>query len=50
MPPAKRERVLEEVAFAEPMFASLVRAQLPRVARRGTRSTPRPARQRVLQA
>jgi len=45
MPPAKRERVLEEVAFAEPTFASLVRAQLPRVARRTTKSVP--ARQRV---
>jgi hypothetical protein len=49
MPPAKRERVLDEIAVAEPLFASLVRAQLPRVARRVPK-TPRPARQRVLQA
>lgn len=50
MPPAKRERVLDEVAFAEPMFATLVRGQLPRIARRVPKSGPRPARQRVLQA
>ena len=48
MPPAKRERVLEEVAFAEPTFASLVRGQLPRVARRVPRSGP--TRQRVARA
>lgn len=51
MPPARRERVLDEIAVAEPLFASLVRAQLPRVARRAPKSsTPRPARQRVLHA
>jgi hypothetical protein len=34
MPPARRERVLEEIAVAEPMFASIVRNQLPLVERR----------------
>ncbi|HEX6100912.1 MAG TPA: hypothetical protein VF432_31630 [Thermoanaerobaculia bacterium] len=38
MPIAKRERVLDEIAVAEPVFASLVRSQLPRVARRVPRS------------
>jgi hypothetical protein len=38
IPPAKRESLLAEVAVAEPMFASLVREQLPRVAQR--RATP----------
>ena len=46
MPPTKRERVLEEIAVAEPMFAALVREQLPRAARRA----PRPPRQRALRA
>jgi len=50
MPPAKRERVLEEIAVAEPMFAALVRGQLPRVARRAPKNTLRAVRQRVLQA
>ena len=50
MPLAKRERVLEEIAFAEPMFAQLVRSQLPRIARRAPRSAPRSSRQRVLRA
>jgi hypothetical protein len=54
MPASKRERVLEEIAVAEPMFAALVRSQLPRVARRAPRaktvSAPRPPRQRVLRA
>jgi len=54
MPIAKRERVLDEIAIAEPMFASLVRSQLPRVARRAprsaTRSVPRPARPRAVRA
>jgi len=36
--PAKRERVLEEVAVAEPTFASLVRNQLPFVERRAAKS------------
>jgi len=39
MPASKRERVLEEVAIAEPMFASLVRSQLPLVERRRARNT-----------
>jgi hypothetical protein len=39
MPPAKRKGVLDEIAFAEPGFASLVCRQLPRAARRGTRGT-----------
>ncbi|HEY0142081.1 MAG TPA: hypothetical protein VGF48_14370 [Thermoanaerobaculia bacterium] len=34
MPDERRERVLEEVAIAEPTFATLVRNQLPRVERR----------------
>jgi hypothetical protein len=42
MPEDNREAVLEEVAIAEPMFASLVRNQLPRVERR-VRSTPQRA-------
>jgi hypothetical protein len=51
MPPARRERVLDEIAVAEPLFASLVRAQLPRVSRRVPKSaSPRPARQRAMQA
>jgi hypothetical protein len=54
MPIAKRERVLDEIAVAEPMFAALVRSQLPRIARRAprnaTRSVPRPVRQRVVRA
>ena len=50
MPPAGRERVLDEIAVAEPLFASLVRAQLPRVAGRAPKSTPRAVRQRALRA
>jgi hypothetical protein len=50
MPASKRERVLDEIAVAEPTFASLVRNQLPLVARRTQRNAPRPARQRVLRA
>ena len=50
MTPSKRERVLDEIAVAEPLFASLVRAQLPRVARRSPRTAPRPSRQRALRA
>ena len=49
MPRNKRERLLEEVAIAEPTFASLVRAQLPLVATRKSRPAARrttaPARQ-----
>lgn len=41
MPEERRERVLEEVAIAEPTFASLVRNQLPRVERR-VHSHPKP--------
>lgn len=48
MPVSRRERVLTEVAVAEPMFAELVRSQLPRVARRAPR--PRPAQKRVARA
>ena len=44
MPAGKRERLLEEVAIAEPMFAALVRSQLPVVAQRHTRSTVPPRR------
>ena len=54
MPIAKRERVLDEIAVAEPMFASLVRSQLPRIARRAprsaTRTVPRTARPRAVRA
>ena len=53
MPIAKRERVLDEIAVAEPTFASLVRSQLPRIARRAPRNstrTVRPARPRALRA
>jgi len=42
MPAPKRERLLEEIAIAEPMFAALVRSQLPTVAKRHTRSTAPP--------
>jgi hypothetical protein len=44
MPAAKREKLLEEVAIAEPMFAALVRSQLPGVARRHPRTTAPPRR------
>ncbi|HET7436962.1 MAG TPA: hypothetical protein VFN10_19795 [Thermoanaerobaculia bacterium] len=40
IPASRRERVLEEVAIAEPTFASLVRNQLPRVERRHARPAP----------
>jgi hypothetical protein len=41
---SRREGVLKEIAVAEPMFATLVRNQLPRAERRRTRSAtaPRP--------
>jgi hypothetical protein len=42
MPEERRERVLDEVAIAEPTFATLVRNQLPRVERR-VRTVPPPA-------
>jgi hypothetical protein len=42
MPPESRDRVLDEVAIAEPTFAELVRKQMPRVERRrGKRPTPK---------
>ena len=40
MPPANRERMLEEVAIAEPTFAALVRKQMPRVERRRGKRPP----------
>lgn len=40
MPRTKREGVLAEIARAEPTFASLVRNQLPRVARRVKNAAP----------
>ena len=40
MPPTKRERVLEEIAIAEPMFAAIVRKQLPLVERRRAKTPP----------
>ena len=43
MPPENRDRVLDEVALAEPMFATLVRGQLPHVQRRAPHP-PRPRR------
>jgi hypothetical protein len=46
MPFTKRERVIEEIAVAEPLFATLVRRQLPP---RGVRA-PRPARAHLLRA
>jgi hypothetical protein len=49
MPRNKRERLLEEVAIAEPTFAQMVRNQLPLVATRKSRTSGRraaaPARQ-----
>lgn len=40
MPQTSRERVLEEIAIAEPTFASLVRNQLPRVERLRATAAP----------
>ena len=40
MPPASRERILDEVAIAEPTFAALVRKQMPRVERRRGKRPP----------
>jgi len=42
----KRERVLAEIAVAEPLFASLIRSQLPRLVRRAPRAQ-RQSRQRL---
>ncbi|HJQ35581.1 MAG TPA: hypothetical protein VKB93_00435 [Thermoanaerobaculia bacterium] len=52
MSPTKRDRVLEEIAIAEPLFATLVRNQIPRVAaRRAPRSGARiSGRHRALRA
>lgn len=49
MPAGKREGVLQEIAVAEPMFAMLVRNQLPRVERRRARAVtaPRPVSTRA---
>lgn len=48
MPEERRERVLEEVAIAEPTFASLVRNQLPRVERRvHAHPKPEPVKRRT---
>lgn len=44
MPASRRESVLEEIAVAEPTFASLVRNQLPRVERRRRSGTAGPRR------
>lgn len=46
MPPGKRDRVLDEIAVAEPLFASLVRKQLPLVERRRAK-TPAAGPRRV---
>jgi hypothetical protein len=46
MPEERRERVLEEIAIAEPTFASVVRNQLPRVERRIHTVPPAPAKRR----
>jgi hypothetical protein len=50
MPPARRERVLLEIAVAEPLFATLVRARLGRFARRSSRSAPRLVSEKLLRA
>src|SRR6185295_11577737 len=47
---AKRERVLDEIAVAEPLFATLVRKQLPHAARRTPKRAPRPERQSAARA
>jgi hypothetical protein len=48
MPAERRERVLEEIAIAEPLFASLVRNQLPRVEQRRAIIVPEPPKRRVV--
>lgn len=50
MPAEQRERVLEEVAIAEPLFASLVRNQLPRVELRRTIAVAEPPKPRRVAA
>lgn len=49
MPPDRRERLLDEIAIAEPMFAQLVRNQLPRVEKRTriTSTATPPAKRRT---
>ena len=47
MPEPRRERLLKEIAIAEPTFASLVRNQLPRVARRVRSTPPAPPKRRA---
>ena len=49
MPLARRERVLDEIAVAEPLFATLVSKQLPHVALRARRA-PRALGQHVARA
>lgn len=44
MPQDARERVLDEISIAEPTFAGLVRAQLPRVEKRARTVPAKPAR------
>jgi hypothetical protein len=50
MPEERRERVLDEIAIAEPTFASLVRNQLPRVECRVHVAPPAPPKRRVKRA
>lgn len=52
MAPPQRERVLQEVAIAEPTFAAIVRNQLPRVEQRRTRipAAAAPPRRRATSA
>jgi hypothetical protein len=47
MSPDRRERVLDEIAIAEPMFAQLVRSQLPRVEKRLSTSPVTPPKRRA---
>ncbi|HEX2834192.1 MAG TPA: hypothetical protein VHW00_14375 [Thermoanaerobaculia bacterium] len=49
MPPDRRERLLDEIAIAEPTFAQLVRNQLPRVEKRTriTSTATPPAKRRA---
>ncbi|HEX7829021.1 MAG TPA: hypothetical protein VF787_05170 [Thermoanaerobaculia bacterium] len=47
MTPDRRERVLDEIAIAEPMFAQLVRSQLPRVEKRHSTTPVTPPKRRA---